>query len=61
MELLSSEEAGALLKIEPLTLATWRFQKKGPPYYKLGGLVRYDKAALIKWVEEQLHLPEKKD
>lgn len=31
------------------TLANWRAQKKGPPYRKIGGRVRYPLAGLVAW------------
>lgn len=31
------------------TLTNWRCQKKGPPYKKLGGRVRYDVQQLAEW------------
>jgi hypothetical protein len=58
-------EAGLFLNL-PLekadrTLSLWRTRKKGPPYVVFGGLVRYRKSDLIRWVETQTVDPSKGD
>lgn len=37
------------------TLANWRAQKKGPPYRKMGGRVRYPLAKLVEWEAKNEH------
>ena len=34
-------------------LAQWRYQCKGPPYYKLGRKILYRRSAVLDWLEEQ--------
>lgn len=40
-------------QISEKTLANWRSAKVGPPYEKLGGAVRYSRAAVSRWRAEQ--------
>lgn len=55
--LLNSKQAAELLNCTPAALEAWRHRKVGPPYKKLGtgrgGMVRYDKAKLLDWIEKQ--------
>jgi hypothetical protein len=49
-------EAGIFLggkgvPIAPHTLADWRTNKKGPPYLKVGRLVRYHEEDLLSWLK----------
>ena len=46
-DLLTPEEAAALLRVTPATLGYWRKQKRGPAYVKIGRRVRYPRAALF--------------
>lgn len=47
------EGAGVHLNISPNTLDRWRSEKKGPPYYKFGGAVRYKFVELDEYAESQ--------
>lgn len=51
--LLSEKEAAAFFGASVKTLQAWRFQRKGPAYYKLGGFVRYAMDDLIKYTEQR--------
>ena len=42
--MLSEKQAAEIFGISPTTLRCWRWMKKGPKYYKVGGSVRYDPA-----------------
>jgi predicted DNA-binding transcriptional regulator AlpA len=42
-----------LLGIESQTLATWRCSGSGPPFVKIGRLVRYKDEDLQKWLESR--------
>jgi hypothetical protein len=35
------------------TLAKWRHEKKGPPYYRFGHRVRYLGSDVLNWMQEQ--------
>lgn len=51
-DLMTEAELAAEWKIKPKTLANQRSRRVGPPYLKLsGGIVRYSRAAVRRWVE----------
>jgi excisionase family DNA binding protein len=51
---LDTPEAAAFLGLSPGTLMVWRSTKRYEiPYYKIGGLVRYEEQDLINWVESR--------
>ena len=39
--LVEAELAARILGVDPRTLANWRCLRRGPPYVKIGSLVRY--------------------
>ena len=49
--LLSQDDLGALLGVDPRTIAIWRSQRRGPDYVKLGKAVFYRRSDVIAWVE----------
>lgn len=50
-QLLTQDEAAALLSLSPITLEKWRGLRKGPPYVRLGSrTVRYQQEALSAWI-----------
>lgn len=53
MDLLKSEEVAELLKVSEATLARWRGNDQGPPFLKIEGTVRYDREAVIAWLNAQ--------
>lgn len=48
-ELISAAEAAASLHVNRTQLDNWRSRNFGPPYFKIGGSVMYDRAELMKW------------
>jgi hypothetical protein len=50
---LTTSEAGAFLRISPVTLGRWRIEGYGPPYRKFGRLVLYARDDLIVWANQQ--------
>ena len=50
-DLLTTKEAASLLRLKVQTLAAWRCHGEGPPFYRVGRRVLYDKADLATWVE----------
>ena len=44
--LLKEVEAAAFLRLKASTLRQWRNLGRGPAYYRVGGAIRYDQAAL---------------
>jgi hypothetical protein len=49
--LLSEDDLGALIGVDPRTLAIWRAQKRGPDVAKLGRGVFYRQAGVNSWIE----------
>lgn len=43
-------EAAQALAVSPRTLQAWRRRGVGPPFVRLGRAVRYDAAALERWI-----------
>ncbi|WP_367025168.1 helix-turn-helix domain-containing protein [Methylococcus sp. ANG] len=51
--LLLDHEAAAILRMSRSTLNSWRVARKGPPFMKIGGAVRYRAADLRDWIYNQ--------
>ena len=47
--------AAAQLGVKAGTLAKWRVSGLGPPFLKLGSRVRYSRADLEQWLDQQRH------
>lgn len=54
-DLLSTTEASAVIQITAGTLNGWRYLGKGPDYVKLGRKVRYRRADLTRFIEDNVH------
>ena len=52
---LTQREVSELLRMPERTLEDWRLMQTGPPYLKLGRLVRYDVQDVLTWVSEHRH------
>jgi predicted DNA-binding transcriptional regulator AlpA len=52
---LTQRELAELLRMPERTLEDWRLMQTGPPYIKLGRLVRYDVQDVLTWVHEHRH------
>ena len=50
---MTSEQAAAYLKVSARSLEAFRRRGGGPPYYKVGRLVRYAPSELREWMEQQ--------
>jgi predicted DNA-binding transcriptional regulator AlpA len=50
-------EAAAYLRVAVGTLTKWRWQHKGPPYRKIGSLIRYVQSELDDWMQAQSVIP----
>lgn len=48
--LLSEHELAALIDVKSQTLQTWRVQKAGPDFVKLGKSVFYRKSDVEEWI-----------
>lgn len=52
-QFLTPVDVAAMLQIPLGTLANWRSAKKGPGFFRMGGLVRYDPADVNAWLAGQ--------
>jgi hypothetical protein len=57
-DILDEKQSAKLLGLAVQTLRNWRCTRKGPPYYKIGRCVRYDRQALLDYREEKKITPE---
>lgn len=53
-QFLSEHDVSRYLNVSVHTLRMWRVKRIGPPYYKLGKVVRYGLADLQDWLKEQV-------
>ena len=51
------EEFSEITGVPVETLSFWRKNNDGPPYVKLGRLVRYSHSALLKFITNNTHDP----
>jgi excisionase family DNA binding protein len=55
-DLLTTREVAKLLQVKGGTLENWRYNRvrghKGPAYIKVGGVVRYRRADVERWMEQ---------
>ena len=52
MELLTTKEAAAFLKLAPITLAKWRAQKRGPTWTRTGRTIKYRRRDLEAYLKK---------
>ncbi|PZM81521.1 MAG: DNA-binding protein [Candidatus Melainabacteria bacterium] len=52
-DLLTRKQVADILNCKESTLERWTNRKVGPPSFKLGRLVRYDRRQLLAWISEQ--------
>ena len=55
--LLGQRELAQFLAISERTLEGMRQRKLGPPFIKVGRTVRYDPAAVTRWLQERTIVP----
>jgi predicted DNA-binding transcriptional regulator AlpA len=54
--LLTAKDAGKLLRLSESWLAKARMRGDGPPYVKLGRVIRYREGALLQWLRSRQRL-----
>jgi predicted DNA-binding transcriptional regulator AlpA len=54
-DLMTTPEAAALVRRPQETLRYWRWRGEGPPSFKIGRRVLYDRAELLAWITAQKH------
>jgi hypothetical protein len=50
---LNEQAVAALAGVSGGLLRRWRLFKRGPPYYKVGRLVRYSRTEVLRWLDAQ--------
>lgn len=55
--LLSSTDVADTLGVAEQTLRVWRHRKVGPPYFKLGGTIRYSSFDVDQYLEDSRRFP----
>lgn len=55
--LLTDKQLAERLGIHPFTPANWRARREGPPFIRLGRLVRYSPAAVEEWLRSRTQAP----
>jgi excisionase family DNA binding protein len=53
---LTEKQTGKRIAVSRSALRKWRREGVGPPYVKLGRMVRYPRAELDKWLKSRLRL-----
>jgi hypothetical protein len=57
-KLFDEREAAERLNLRAWTLQNWRHLRKGPPYLKIGGRVKYRESDLNAFIKKRLIDPE---
>jgi predicted DNA-binding transcriptional regulator AlpA len=57
-ELIGNDKAAKMLGLAPQTLVTWRSEKHGPRFLKVGRLVYYRRTDISAWLAAQLRDPQ---
>ena len=52
-QLLDRQEAAALLRVPPKTLANWAYSGRGPEYFRVGRRTVYRQSEVFAWLESQ--------
>jgi len=58
--LLDTDATARLLGCSPAALTKFRTQRRGPPFVRIGRLIRYRRVDLTRWVRSRRVLPEAK-
>lgn len=51
--LLSTAQLSARIDVEESTLRFWRWDNRGPKWFKLGRIVKYKESDVERWLDEQ--------
>ncbi len=51
--LLTRRQAAEFLGLKPQTLEVWAAKRTGPPFVRVGGVVRYRQSDLDEWIESR--------
>ena len=53
VEMWSVRQVAAFFDVPVGTIYSWRNRGSGPPSYKVVGLLRYDRAEVLEWLQSQ--------
>lgn len=53
VDLLTTDEVAAMLRVGRKTLLNWRPLGIGPRGFRIGKGVRYERAEVLRWIDEQ--------
>ncbi|HET6455808.1 MAG TPA: helix-turn-helix domain-containing protein [Armatimonadota bacterium] len=56
---MTEREVAEFLALKPETLRQYRYDGKGPPYYKIAGTIRYRLPELEQYLFQRRHCPAK--
>ena len=59
--LLDTNLAARILGCAPSALTKFRRQRRGPPYVRVGKLIRYRRIDLVRWLKSQRVSPERRE
>jgi excisionase family DNA binding protein len=57
--LLTEQQAADLLQVSTRTLQAWRCGRIGPPFSRIGRLIRYRRSELLAWIASRSVLTER--
>lgn len=52
-DLLNRQEAAAFIGVSDRMLDRWELLRQGPPRLKLGGVIRYRRSSILRWLESR--------
>ena len=50
--------AAKLIGVTPSALRKWKYLGEGPAYYKAGHLIRYQRDAVLRWIQKNTIEPD---
>jgi hypothetical protein len=53
IDLIKEDRAAEIFDVTVSALRKWRIRGEGPPYVKVGRLVRYSRRDLARWIDAQ--------
>lgn len=56
--LVDEQSLADLLDVSTRTIQGWRREHKGPPYIRLGKLIKYDLSDVLPWIKSMKRIPD---
>jgi predicted DNA-binding transcriptional regulator AlpA len=51
--LMTGDDVSTMLQIPKATLYSWTYRNTGPPAKRVGRFLRYERRAVLRWLDEQ--------